>query len=53
MARDVSVMISVQPFRAPMPEMTATAAMNCPAHALWGKMESKALTNGAPVLVSV
>ena len=38
MARDVSVTISVQPLRAPMPEMTAMAAMNFPAHALWGKM---------------
>ena len=30
MARDVSVTIRVQPLSAPMPEMTATAAMNLP-----------------------
>jgi len=34
MAREVSVMIKVQPLRAPMPETTAKAAMVLPAHAL-------------------
>ena len=52
-ARDVSVTIRVQPFRAPMPDTTATAAMNFPAQALWGKMVWKALTNGDPVCTSV
>ena len=53
MAREVSVTIRVQPLRAPMPETTAMAAMNFPAQALWGNIESKALTNGDPVLTSV
>ena len=53
MARDVSVTMSVQPLSAPMPEMTATAAMNFPAQLLWGNMESKALTKGDPVLTNV
>ena len=53
MAREVSVTISVQPLRAPIPETTATAAMNCPAQASWGKMVWKALTNGEPVWMSV
>ncbi len=48
-AREVSVTIRVQPLRAPMPETTATAAMNFPAHASWGKIDWKALTNGDPV----
>jgi len=39
--------------RAPIPEMTAMAAMNFPAHVLWGKMLSKALTKGEPVLIRV
>ena len=29
------------------------AAMNFPAHASWGKIDWKALTNGEPVLTSV
>ncbi len=53
MARDVSVTIRVQPLRAPMPEITAMAAMNFPAQASWGKIDWKALTNGDPVLTSV
>src|ERR1022692_4992296 len=53
MAREVSVTIKVQPFSAPMPEATATAAMNFPAQALWGNIVWKALTNGDPVLTSV
>ena len=48
MARDVSVTMSVQPFRAPMPEITAMAAMKRPAQALCGKMDWNALTNGDP-----
>ena len=53
MARDVSVTMRVQPLRAPIPETTATAAMNFPAQLLWGNIESKALTNGDPVVISV
>jgi hypothetical protein len=53
MALEVSVTIRVQPLRAPIPEMTAMAAMNFPAHVLWGKMLSKALTKGEPVLIRV
>ncbi len=53
MARDVSVTMRVQPLRAPMPEITAIAAMNFPAQASWGKIDWKALTNGEPVLTSV
>jgi hypothetical protein len=52
MAREVSVMMRVQPFSAPMPETTATAAMNFPAQEVWGKMDWNALTNGAPLLTS-
>ena len=53
MALDVSVTIKVQPLSAPIPEITAMAAMNFPAHASWGKIDWKALTNGEPVLMSV
>ncbi len=53
MARDVSVTIRVQPLRAPIPEITAMAAMNFPAHASWGKIDWKALTNGEPVFTRV
>ncbi len=53
MARDVSVTMSVQPLSAPMPEMTATAAMNLGAQASWGNIVWKALTNGDPVLTRV
>ena len=45
-------MTSVQPFSAPMPDTTAVAAISFPAHVPWGKIVSKALTNGAPLPTS-
>ena len=52
-ARDTSVVTSVHPFSAPMPETTATAAMSFPAQAAPENIVSKALTNGDPVFTSV
>ena len=53
MALDVSVTMSVQPLRAPIPEMTATAAMNFGAHDECGNIVWNASTNGEPVLTKV
>ena len=53
MAREVSVTMSVQPLRAPIPEITAMAAMNFPAHAPPENMLWNALTNGEPVFTRV
>jgi len=53
MARDVSVTMRVHPLSAPMPDTTATAAMNFPAQELWGNIESNAFTKGDPVEISV
>jgi hypothetical protein len=52
-ARELSVTISVQPLSAPMPETTATAAMNVPAHGVPGNIARNASTKGEPVLTSV
>ena len=41
-ARDTSVVTSVHPFRAPMPETTASAATSLPAQAPWVKIVSNA-----------
>ena len=51
-ARDTSVVTSVQPFSAPMPETTASAATSLPAQAPWVKIVSKAFTNGAVLSTS-
>src|SRR5271166_5046142 len=51
-ARETSVVTSVQPFSAPIPDTTATAAISFPAHVPWGNIVSKALTNGAPLPTS-
>ena len=51
-ALEVSVTINVQPFRAPMPDTTASAAMNFPGQVPWVKMPWKALTNGEPLPTS-
>ena len=53
MALEVSVTMRVQLSSAPMPEMTASPAMNRPAHAWCGKIDSKAFTNGDPVPAKV
>ena len=49
-ARATSVVTSVQPFSAPMPDTTASAATSFPAHAPPAKIELNAVTNGAPLL---
>ena len=51
-ARATSVVTSVHPFSAPMPDTTASAATSLPAQAPPVKMVSKALTNGAPLFTS-
>ena len=54
MARDVSVTIRVQPFSAPMPEITAIAGDELAGPGLVrGTSIWKALTNGEPVLTRV
>src|ERR1022692_1588865 len=52
-ARDTSAVTSVQPFRAPMPDTTATPAIARPAQEAWVNMVSNALTNGAGAVTSV
>jgi hypothetical protein len=51
-ARDTSVVTSVQPFRAPMPETTASAASSLPAQERWRKIVPNASTNGAVLWMS-
>ena len=51
-ARATSAVTRVQPFSAPMPETTASAATSFPAQAPWLKIASKAFTNGAPLFTS-
>src|SRR6516225_10875815 len=51
-ARDTSVVTRVQPFSAPIPETTASAATSLPAHAPWVKIVPNAVTNGAVSLTS-
>ena len=51
-ARATSVVTRVQPFRAPMPDTTASAATSFPAQAPPAKIVSNALTNGAPLPTS-
>ena len=51
-ARDTSVVTSVQPFSAPMPDTTATAAISLPAQEAPLNIVWKALTNGDPVCTS-
>ena len=51
-ARATSVVTSVQPFSAPMPETTASAATSLPAQAPWVKIAPKASTNGAVLWMS-
>src|SRR5260370_5551039 len=51
-ARATSAVTSVQPFRAPIPDATATAATSLPAQAPWVKIAWKAGTNGAPLPTS-
>src|SRR5262249_16719643 len=46
-ARDTSVVTRVQPFTAPIPDPTASAAPTCPAHARGVKIVGTAVTNGA------
>src|SRR5271165_287992 len=51
-AREHSVVTSVQPFSAPMPDTTATAAISFPAHVPCGNIVPNASTNGAPLPTS-
>ena len=53
MARDVSVTMRVQPLRAPMPDITAMAAMNFPAQAFVGKHRLEGIHERRPVPTSV